>query len=101
VSGKGALQHRPPDLGLGGERHIVRNAGSSAARAIIRPGLGQVEGPIDESMPMAAGIAEEHANLAVLDAPRRTGVLAVDPGRLDTFLEKAGLIQHQDRIVIA
>src|SRR4051812_9761220 len=33
-------------------------------------------------MPMAAGIGEEHANLTILDAPSRTGVLAVDAGRL-------------------
>src|SRR4051794_31999137 len=46
---------------------------------------------------MAAGVAKENADLAVLDAPCRAGVLAVDPGRLGALLEKAGLIQHQDR----
>src|SRR3954452_2085484 len=49
-----ALQHRSPDLGLGGERHIVRNAGVSAARAIIGPGLGQVERAVDQRPAMAA-----------------------------------------------
>src|SRR5215210_136207 len=52
-------------------------------------------------MPMAAGIGEKDTNLAVLDAPSRAGVLAMDAGRLGAFLEKARLIQHQDRIVIA
>src|SRR3954453_8077079 len=95
-----ALQHRSPDLGLGGERHIVRNAGASAARAIIGPGLGQVERAVDQRPAMAAGIGEEDANLAVLDASRSAGVLAVDPGRLGALLEKAGLVQHQDRVGI-
>src|SRR3954469_24668469 len=49
---------------------------------------------------MAAGVAKENADLAVLDAPRRAGVLAVDAGRLGALLEKARLIQHQDRVVI-
>ena len=96
-----ALQHRSPNLGLGCERDLVRNAGFSAARGIIRPGLGQVEGPIDESMPMAAGIGEKDTNLAVLDAPGRAGLLTRHAGRLGAFLEKARFIQHQDRIVIA
>src|SRR5215207_4776339 len=52
-------------------------------------------------MPMAGGIGEKDTNLAVLDAPSRAGVLAMDAGRLGAFLEKARLIQHQDRIVIA
>src|SRR4051794_41969628 len=91
-----ALQHRSPDLGLGGERHIVRNAGVSAARAIIGPGLGQVERAGDESMPMAAGIGEEHANLTILDAPSRTGVLAGGARRLWAPLWKSPLIPHQE-----
>src|SRR3954469_22750634 len=49
---------------------------------------------------MAAGVAKENADLAVLDAPRRAGVLAVDAGRLGALLEKASLIQHQDCVVI-
>src|SRR5215210_3185354 len=49
---------------------------------------------------MAASIGEENADLAVLDAPRRAGGLALDPGRLGALLEKAGLIQHQDRVVV-
>src|SRR3954452_25085671 len=49
---------------------------------------------------MAASIAEEHADLAVLDAPGRAGVLTMHAGRLGAFLEKASLIQHQDRVVV-
>src|SRR5215212_5820315 len=49
---------------------------------------------------MAASIGEKDADLAVLDAPRRAGGLALDPGRLGTLLEKASLIQHQDRVVV-
>ena len=49
---------------------------------------------------MAAGIAEKHADLAVLDAPRRAGVLTMHAGRLGAFLEKASLVQHQDRLFV-
>src|SRR3954465_3490279 len=49
---------------------------------------------------MAAAIGEKEGGLAVLDAPRRAGVRAVDPGRLGALLEKASLIQHQDRVVV-
>ena len=65
------------------------------------PGLRQVERAVDQRPTMAAGVAEENADLAVLDAPRRAGILAVDAGRLGALLEKAGLIQHQDCVVIA
>jgi hypothetical protein len=42
----------------------------------------------------------EHADLAVRDLPGQTGVLTSDPAGGFALLEKACLIDHQDRIVI-
>jgi hypothetical protein len=50
---------------------------------------------------MAAGVAQEHADLAVLDAPRRAAALALHPGRLAALLQEARLVQHQHRIRVA
>src|SRR3954471_20617909 len=51
-------------------------------------------------MPFAAGISEEHTDLAVLDAPRRAAVLACHAGRLRALLQKAGLVNDQHRLPI-
>src|SRR3954453_2284843 len=51
-------------------------------------------------MPLAAGISQEHADLAVLDAPRGTAVLAGHAGRLRALLQKAGLVDDQHRFPI-
>ena len=52
------------------------------------PALGQVERPIDQRPAVAAGIGQEHADLAVLDPPRRAAVLPLHAGRLAPFLTK-------------
>ncbi len=44
---------------------------------------------------MLAGVAQEHADLRVLDPARRAGVLPLHPGRLGALLQEAGLVQHQ------
>jgi hypothetical protein len=50
---------------------------------------------------MAAGIAEEHGDLAILDAPGGAGILALDADGALAFLDKAGLIKRHHRIRIA
>jgi hypothetical protein len=50
-------------------------------------------------MPFVAGIGQEHADLAVLDAPRRAAVLARHAGRLHALLQKPGLVDDQHRIL--
>ncbi len=49
---------------------------------------------------MPSGIAEKDADLAVLDAPGRAGVLALHTDRMGALLHKAGLVQHQHAIGI-
>ena len=68
--------------------NALRHARFRAARSIEGPGLGQVELAIDQRMPVAAGISEKHADLAVLDAPCSTAVLARHAGRLVPFFRK-------------
>ena len=50
---------------------------------------------------MAAGIAEEHADLAVLDAPSGARVLTMHARRFRALLQKSGLIEHQHGLLIA
>jgi hypothetical protein len=50
---------------------------------------------------LAAGAAEEDADLAVLDPPGRACVLPLHPGRLAAFLDEAGLVQHEHRARVA
>jgi hypothetical protein len=52
-------------------------------------------------MSVAAGIGQEHPDLAVLDPPGRTRVLALHPGGLGALLEEPGLVHDQHRPRIA
>src|SRR5215218_11071281 len=65
------------------------------------PAPGQVERAVDESLTMAAGVGQEHADLAVLDAPGRARILTMHAGRLRALLQKPGLVKHQDGLLIA
>jgi len=77
------------------------DAGLVAAWPILGPALGQVQLPVDESVPVSAGVGQEHADLTVLDPPGRARVLPLDPGRLGALLEEPGLIHDQHRIEVA
>jgi hypothetical protein len=71
------------------------------ARGFVRPFLWQVERPIDEGMTMPRHIGGEHSDLAIGDLARRAGVLTCDPARGLALFQKAGLIDDQDRVLIA
>ena len=71
----------PARVGLGREDHLSRHP-ASARRRHHRPQLGQIQGPVDQRPTVPAGIAEEHPDLAVLDPPRRAGILPLHPDRL-------------------
>lgn len=51
-------------------------------------------------MTVARNVGGEDADLAVCDLARRTGVLPRHAARRLALLEKTGLVDHQDRIVI-
>src|ERR1035437_8176431 len=65
---------------------------------ILRPLLRNVEFAVHQCRALVRAIAEKYADLAVLDAPRRTAVLALDSGRMTALLYKAGLVDDQSRI---
>jgi hypothetical protein len=48
-----------------------------------------------------AGVAEEDADLTVLDAARGAGILPLHARRLLALLHEAGLVQHQHRVRVA
>jgi hypothetical protein len=91
------LQHALRQLRLGAEADRIWDGSRSAARPIAEPALGQVQLPIDQGMSVAAGIGQEHPDLAVLDPPGRAGVLPLDPSRVGALLEEPGLVHHQHR----
>jgi hypothetical protein len=41
------------------------------------------------------GVGQEHADLAVVDLPRRAGVLPGDSGRADAFLDEPGVVDDE------
>src|SRR4051795_1904261 len=95
------LQHRRPELRLGGERDRRRHASPRSPRRIARPALGQVEGAVDQRPAVAAGVTQEDADLAILDAARGAAVLPLHADRLRPLLHEPGLVQHQHGAGIA
>src|SRR6516165_4527636 len=81
--------------------YIARHMRCLQANAVVRPFLWQVERTIDEGMAMPRHIASEYANLAIGDFACRASVLTCHPARRLTLLQKAGLIDHQNRVFIA
>ena len=75
-----ALQRGQAELGFGGEGNLGRNARLAPAVFILDPLGGQLERAGDQRLAVAAGIAQEHADLAGLDPTRGGAVLPLHPG---------------------
>src|SRR5450759_1810091 len=65
------------------EGYSVRNMGRRHPDWVVRPGLGQIQRPVDEGMAVARHISAEHADLAVRDLslihisePTRLGMIS-------------------------
>ena len=54
---------------------LLRHPGLPPALPVLRPYLGQVQFPVQQSPPPGTGIGQEYANWTVLDPARRTAVL--------------------------
>src|SRR5215208_7053220 len=88
-------------LGLGRELYLFWNASLRPTLGVVRPALlGQVQSPVNESRPLLRGIAEEHADLAVLLLARSTRVLWLNPNRLGPLLQEAGLVADEHRPLV-
>ena len=103
----GALEHGQAQLRFGREDDLIRNPGLGSPYPIFGPTFRQIKGAVDQRPAIAAGIAQEHADLAVLDPPRRAAILPLHAGRLRALLHKAverrcrSTIQHQHPAGIA
>lgn len=67
---KGPPDHGPGEIVFGGEVTLVGDPGRSAAIPVVRPGLGQVELPVDQGVTACGGIGGEDTDLAVLGPAR-------------------------------
>ena len=76
-----AVQQGGRQLRLGGEHHLLRDAGQLAVLLISRAPFGQVQSPADQRMPAAGGIGHGHRHLAQRDTADRAAVLAGRAGR--------------------
>jgi hypothetical protein len=88
----------PCQLRLGGKLDSLRNCCLTATLWILSPLLRKVEFAIHQCRAFGRAIAEKYADLAVLDAPRRAAVLALDTRRVQTLLQKTRLIDDQNCI---
>src|SRR3954462_13917001 len=87
--GDRALDHELGQLRLGHERPLRRHADRVTAIPITGPVLGKVEFAVDQSMTLAAAIAQEYADLAILNPPCRAGVRAGDTNRLGSLSSRS------------
>src|SRR3981081_1479562 len=67
---------------------------------IVGPFLRKIQRTIDERITVARNVGSEDADLAVRNLPCPTSVLPCHAARRLALLEKAGLVDHQHRIVI-
>jgi hypothetical protein len=79
----------------------VRDSCCGAPLRVIHPLPRQVQLPVDPGAAFRTAIAEEHADLAILDAPCRPTVLAGHPTRVRALLQEPRLVHGQDAIRIA
>src|ERR1019366_10604146 len=93
-----APDHAPRQLRLGGKLDRLSNPGLPAAFSILGPLLRNVQFPVHQRRALIAGIAEKHANLAVLDAPSRAAILTLHSRRMLTLLQKTRLIDDEYRL---
>ena len=70
------------------------------ACGIVRPFLRQIERPVDEGMAMTRHIGGEHTDLAIGDLARRARVLPRHTARRLALLQKTGLVDDQNRVLI-
>jgi hypothetical protein len=89
------LQQQPADLGLGQKRHLLGDPSLPPALRILRPGLGQVQRPVDEGTALGSGVGQQHPHLAVLSLAQAAAVLPTHPRRLGALLRDTGLIENQ------
>src|SRR5215475_11184464 len=100
ASRKGALDHLDRKLRLGRKADVARHICSLQASQIVRPALRQIERPIDEGMAVTRHVGSKNTDLTVRNFALRTSILPRYSARWLALLEKAGLIDHQHRVLV-
>ena len=72
------LDHPDGERGLGREARAVRHMRRGHPGGVVRPGLRQIQRPVDEGVAVARHIGGEHADLAIGDLAGRARVLTAD-----------------------
>src|SRR5450631_1987951 len=98
--GYGACNHSRRKLWFGRKAGIGRHVGGFQAIWIVGPFLRKIQRAIDKRMTVARNVGSEDADLAVRDLARGTRVLPRHSARRLALLQKAGLVDHEDRFVI-
>src|SRR4051812_20250883 len=96
----GACNHSGRKLWFGRKVGIERHVGCFQAIRIVGPFLRKIQRAINERMTVARYVGSEDSDLAVRDLARGPRVLPCHSARRLTLFEKAGLVDHEDRIVI-
>src|SRR5712691_2219098 len=96
----GACDHSRRKLWFGCEAGTGGHVCGFQAIWIVGPFLRKIQRAVDERMTVARNVGREDADLAVRDLARRTSVLTRHAARRFALFEKAGLIDHQDRVVV-
>src|SRR5229473_2417816 len=95
-----ACDHSRRKLWFGRKAGIGGHVCGFQAIWIVGPFLRKIQCTVDERMTVARNVGSEDPDLAVRDLARRTSVLPRHAARRLALLEKAGLVDHEDRIVI-
>src|ERR1700704_2918890 len=92
--------HSRRKLWFGRKADVGRHVCGLQAIWIVGPFLRKIQRAIDERMTVARNVGSEDSDLAVRDLACRTSVLPRHSARRLALLEKAGLVDHEHRIVI-
>src|ERR1700739_1700745 len=96
----GACDHCRRKLWFGRKACVGRHICGFQTIWILGPFFRKIQRAIDERMAMTRNVSSEDADLAVRNLACRTGVLPRHTARRLALLEKAGLVDDEDRIVI-
>src|SRR3981189_3151568 len=95
-----ACDHSRRKLWFGRKARAGRHVCGLQTIWIVGPFLWKIQRAIDERMAMTGNVGREDADLAVRNLACRTGVLPRHTARRVALLEKAGLVDDEDGIVI-
>src|SRR5882762_2683413 len=98
--GYGACDHCRRKLWFGRKACVGRHVCGFQTIGIVGPFLRKIQRAIDERMAMTRNVGSEDADLAICNLACRTSVLPRLTARRLALLEKAGLVDDEDRIVI-